>query len=100
MRTFINLLSATLLLSIMQYFAVSLVIVLAILLLMSAIVHPRKTLQLVAALGLTTVALREPSVCAAALGSVGVAAVVAHYMRLRRKSPLTPPALLPSPATA
>ncbi|WP_298812427.1 hypothetical protein [uncultured Sphingomonas sp.] len=84
MRDFIQFLTALAVLAIVQYLALALSVVLLILLLMAAVVHPRRTLQLLATVGLLGLAFKAPAHCAAAIGAAAVALTVSAHLSERR----------------
>jgi hypothetical protein len=83
MRTLTEFVTTLLLLACLHYLTVALGIALFILVLMSAIVYTRRTLQLVAALGLLALTIKEPAVCAVTLGVVGAVGVIASQLGRR-----------------
>jgi hypothetical protein len=76
MKTAANLLTALMVLAIAQTLTKALCIVLLIFTLMGAVTMPRQTFALIAALGLLTLAQQKPAYCIAALGTIGIAAVI------------------------
>jgi len=89
MREFMTFLTAVVILAIAQTLTTALGIVLLIFALMGVVAFPRQTFGLVASLGLLVLALREPAVCAAALGAIGVATVATDRLRRRSVDPST-----------
>jgi hypothetical protein len=83
MKNFLDFLTAIVLLAMVNYVTVALGVVLVILVLMSAITYPRRTLQLFAAVGLLALVFKQPAVCAITPGAVGGAGVIAHQLRRR-----------------
>jgi hypothetical protein len=81
MRDFIQFLTALAVLAIVQYLALALGVVLLVLLLMAAVVHPRQTLQLLASV--------------AAIGAAAIALTVTAHLSQRRRQPIA--GLLPAP---
>lgn len=100
MREFMTFLTAVVILAIAQTLTTALGIVLLIFALMGVVAFPRPTFGLLASLGLLVLALKEPAVCAAGLGAIGVSVVVAdRIMRWRAFRSLPPTvALLPPPS--
>lgn len=99
MKEVLTFLTALAVLAIAQTLTTALGIVLCIFALMGVVAFPRQTFQLIASLGLLVLALREPAVCAAALGAIGVAAVIADRIgRSRARKAVKTPRLLPAPA--
>jgi hypothetical protein len=98
MREAFTFLTAVVILAIAQTLTTALGIVLLIFALMGVVSFPRPTFGLIASLGLLVLALKEPAVCAAALGAIGIASVLAD--RLRRRPVRIPPAppRLPPPS--
>lgn len=95
MRDFLQLLTALAVVAIVQYLALALSVALLILLLMAAIVHPRRTLQLLAAVGVLALAFKAPAHCALAIGAAVVAmTVTARLVELSRPAIA---GLLPAP---
>lgn len=94
MKEAFTFLTALAILAIAQTLATALGIVLLILAFMGVVAFPRQTFGLIASLGLLALALREPAVCAAALGAVAI--VVAITSRLAHRTPcqITSPVLL------
>jgi hypothetical protein len=94
MRETMTILTAIVILAIAQTLTTALGIVLLIFALMGVVAFPRPTFGLIASLGLLILALREPAVCAAALGAIGVTCVLADRLRRQRRSegkyPLVP----------
>jgi hypothetical protein len=88
MKTFVHLLTALCGLAAVQLLAKVAAALLLGLLLMAAVVHPRRTLQLVAAVGLVALALRAPAHSAAALGAAAVALTVAAHLSRARAEPV------------
>lgn len=86
MRDFIQFLTALCVLAAVQYLALALSVALLILLLMAAVVHPRRTLHLLATVGLLALAFKAPH-CAAAIGVVAVALTVAAHLFLSKAEP-------------
>lgn len=99
MREFLTFLTALAVLAVAQSLTTMLGVVLPILALMGVVAHPRRTLGLVAALGLLTLALQRPVECIAAASVLGIAfaAAVALRGRGRRRPRPAPPLLLPRP---
>jgi hypothetical protein len=94
-RDFIQFLTALCVLAAVQYLALALSVALLILLLMAAVVHPRRTLQLLATVGLLALAFKAPAHCAVAIGAAAVALTVAAHLSERRRQPIA--GLLPAP---
>lgn len=100
MREFMTFLTAVVILAIAQTLTTALGIVLLIFALMGVVAFPRQTFGLVASLGLLVLALKEPAVCAAALGTIGVAATISAHLRSRLRRVSQPrAALLPAPCS-
>lgn len=95
MREFIQFVTALCVLAAAQLVAKAIAAALLVLLLMAAVVHPRRTLQLLAAVGLLALAFRAPAHCAAAIGAVAVALTIATHLRERRSHPIA--GALPAP---
>lgn len=87
MRHVIQFLTAMAVLAIVQYLAAALSLALCILLLLSAVVYPRRTLQLLATVGLLALAFKAPAHCAAAIGAAAVALTVAAHLSRDRGRP-------------
>lgn len=98
MREIMTFLTAVVVLAIVQTLTTALGIVLLFFALMGVVAFPRQTFGLIASLGLLILAIKEPAVCAAALGAIGITCVLAD--RLRRRTIRIPPAppRLPPPA--
>ena len=64
-----------------QYLTLALCVLLAIMLLMSAVVYPRRTFQLLAIIGLLGLAFNAPAISAAALGMIGAVGVMVRERR-------------------
>lgn len=92
MRDFIQLLTALCVLAAVQYLALALSVALLILLLMAAVAHPRRTLHLLATVGLLALAFKAPAHCAAAIGATAIAMVLAS--RIPHRPEVAAPALL------
>jgi hypothetical protein len=90
-------LTAVVVLAIAQTLTTALGIMLLFFALMGVVAFPRQTFGLIASLGLLVLALKEPAVCAAALGGIGITMVLADRLRRRpiRVSPV-PPRLPPA----
>jgi hypothetical protein len=84
MKEFITFLTACVVLGIAQSLLAALSMALLIFALMGAISHPRETFGFAFCLGVLLLALSAPAVCAAALGAIGVAVVIAGQMKKRR----------------
>lgn len=95
MREFTQLLTALCVLAAVQYLAAALGVVLLILLLMAAVVHPRQTLQLLATIAALALAFKAPAHCAVAIGAAVVALTVTAHLFERRRQPIA--GLLPAP---
>lgn len=93
MRDFLCFLTAVAVLAVVQACTAALGTALLILALLSAVVFPRQTLTLMCGVALLATATGAPAACAAALGAIGVAFVVASKIR-RRLSPVEPNLLL------
>lgn len=76
MKEFITFLTACAVLGIAQSLVAALSMALLIFALMGAISHPRETFGFAFCLGMLLLAINAPAVCAAALGAIGVTAVV------------------------
>ncbi len=98
MREFLTLLTAVAILAIAQTLYAALAVALLMFAVMGVVAFPKRTFQLIGALGLLALALRAPAACAAAIGAMGVTAVTAGCF-LRRKPPALPMPmpLLPRP---
>lgn len=94
MRDFIQFLTALCVLAAVQYLAVAVSVVLCILLLMAAVVHPRQTLQLLATLGLLALAFKAPAHCAVAIGATVVTITVSVHLTRERRARSSKPQLL------
>lgn len=95
MRDFLHFLTALVVLAAVQYLAAALSVALLILLLLAAVVHPRRTLQLLATVGLLALAFKAPAHFAVAIGAAAVAlTVAAHLSRDRGKPTQRSPQLL------
>lgn len=94
MRDFIQLLTALAVVAIVQYLALALSVALLILLLMAAIVHPRRTLQLLATVAALALALKAPAHCALAIGAAVVALTISAHLAERRSQSNRRPTLL------
>jgi hypothetical protein len=84
-RDFIQLLTALAVVAIVQYLALALSVALLILLLMAAIVHPRRTLQLLAAVAVLALAFKAPAYCVLAVASVLVLLTILACLSDRRQ---------------
>lgn len=96
MNATLRLLTALVMLAIAQTLTTALGIVLLMLALIAALIHPRETFGFAACLGFLLLVLNAPIACAAALGTIGVAVAIAG----RRKGPCrqsTPVSLLLAP---
>ncbi len=94
MRDFIQFLTALAVLAIVQYLALVLGVTFLVLLLMAAIVHPRRTLRLLAAVGLLALAFKAPAHCATVIGSAAAALTVMATMTSRRSATVAQSTLL------
>lgn len=94
MQDFLRFLTAVCVLAAVQYLAIALGVMFCVLLLMSAIVHPRRTLQLLATVAALALAFKAPAHCAIAIGAAAVAMTVTARCAGRRDQVDRPPQLL------
>lgn len=95
MRDILQFLTALVVLAAVQYLAAALSVALLILLLLAAVVHPRRTLNLLATVGLLALAFKAPAHSAAAIGAAAVALTITVHLSNRRAQPIA--GLLPAP---
>ena len=99
MKMLTELLTAVVLLAIVQNVAIALGIVLLIVVVMAATVYPRQAFATAVLVGLFALAIKQPLACVAVGGAIGLAVTIARRVRHPRPRPVlaAPPLLLPSP---
>jgi hypothetical protein len=85
MKTFVEFLTALVLLAIVQNITIALGIVLLIVVVMAATVYPRQALATAVLIGLFTLAIKQPLACAAGLGAIALAVTITKRIRRRRQ---------------
>jgi membrane-bound ClpP family serine protease len=95
MKEFITFLTACVVLGIAQSLVAALSMALLIFALMGALSHPRETFGFAFCLGMLILALHAPTACAAALGVIGIAVVIAGQIKKKHvpKAKAPPPLL-------
>lgn len=98
MKTFVELVTALVLLAIVQHVAIALGIVLLIVIVMASTVYPRQAFAMALLIGLFALAIKQPVACAIGLAATGLAVTITKRVRRRRQraAPTPPPLLLPS----
>lgn len=97
MKTLTELVTALVLLAVVQNVAIALGIVLLIVVVMAATVYPRQAFALTTLIGLFALAIKQPVACVAGLAVIGLAVAVTKRARRRRdRRPAHTPLLLNS----
>lgn len=87
MKTFTQFLTALAVLAIVQYVTVALGIVLLIVAVMAASIHPRQAFATAVLIGLLALAIKQPVACAAGLGTIWLAGAVTKRVRRPTTNP-------------